>query len=99
MKVLQAGCSVDDFYNNTFSENTLLLRADRRNQYREDARLRLAVYTLSLPHIKDSDRKDIYDWMPLDFDPSEAERKEAKKKQDKVEEQHYLKLIKKVTGG
>ncbi len=76
-----------------------MIKADRLNQYRQDVRLRMQVYTLSLPHIKDIDRKDIYEWMPLEFDPTEEERKAIKEKQDKADEEKYLSIIKRVTGG
>lgn len=97
MRLLQTGISVDEFDSNSLRENMIILKADKANQYREDARLRLMLYTLSLPHIKEGQRKDIYDWMPLSGDPSKEERKKNKVKQDQREQEQYLQLIKRVT--
>lgn len=97
LRVLQCGVTVEVFYCNTVAENMVVIRADRLNQYREDARLRMAVYTLSLPHIKDTDRKEIYDFMPLPYDPTKAERAEMKRKADAKEEKYLKDLIKRIT--
>lgn len=97
MKVLQTGISVDEFDSNSLRENMIIIKADKANQYREDARLRLMLYTLSLPHIKEGQRNDIYDWMPLSGDPSKEERKKMKAEQDKKDNEKYLQLIKRVT--
>lgn len=99
LRVLQCGITASEFYGNTIAENMVTIRADRLNQYREDARLRMAVYTLSLPHINKTERKDIYDWMPLPYDPTKAERAEAKRKQDAKEEKYLKDLIKRLTNG
>ena len=75
------GESVASFYDNTIAENIVCIEADKRREYVKDRRLRLSLYTLSLPNIKESDRVNIYDWMPLHGDPTKEERMKDEEKE------------------
>ncbi|CAB4140283.1 hypothetical protein UFOVP402_18 [uncultured Caudovirales phage] len=96
MRCVAAGESVRGFYENTIAENIVVIRAKKDNEGVTEQRLRTLMYVLSLPHIAEKDRKDIYEWMPLPGDPTPEERKAMQEKAMKKEFDQYEEIFKRM---
>ena len=93
LQFLQACRNIDDFYDNTISENYAIIHAYQKDKYLDQCNARTVAYIGAMPYMPEGKRVDIYEFYPLAFDPSEDELKTIRDKSDKEEEQKLIKLI------
>lgn len=92
------GMSYQDYANTTYYNFILKQRGFLNKESKEWQRTRVLGYTIYCANSDSKDRASIYEWMPLDTDPSPKERERAEKRAIEKEIREHEKAYKKYFG-